>query len=204
MIRAFVLALCSLVTIAAQAETVRSCQSASFNADLKVFDNFEQELGAGLTFRIKTGADPAWTFDIVPSNAASNDYIYPVNFPLRFNASQYLGPAYGEDVKASLSHPHEVRFVLDRADYERVSSLVGNVLWPYQTSDPDGALASYMNAVKNAKKGWLTVKALSYKTDPKTDALTDMALHVQVTTPQDFVFASGLKPKPASCPPDED
>jgi len=92
-----------------------------------------------------------------------------------------------------------MNFLLTRSDYDRVSGLIGNVLWSYQTSDPDKALSDYTNAVDEAKKGQLKVNVSSHKTDPKTGALYRIKLRVQITTPVDFQFAPGFYPLPSSC-----
>ncbi len=193
------LSLCLLAAAGAQAQHSLSCQSVSFKVTLNANDNFERELGGGLLFRVRSEKNPGWFVDIVPAEENTKDYIYPVNLPLRFNGNQTLGPGYGETAKSSLSHPHEMNFLLDRSDYDRIFGLVGNVLWSYQTPDPDKALADYTNAVEHARKGSLKLIISSYKTDPKTGALARIKLRVGITTPQDFQFAPGLNPWPAPC-----
>jgi len=198
------LSVCLLTAIVAQAEVSPSCHSASFKVTLDVYDDFEQPLGGALLLRVRTLKEQGWFIDIVPAEATTNDYIYPVNPPLRFNSNQYLGAAYGESVKSSLAYAHEMRFLLDRNDYGRVYSLIGNVLWPYQTADPDRALSDYRSAAKHAKKGWLKVSVSSYKLDRKTDDLARIELRVRVTTPVDFSFAPGLKSRTVTCPLESD
>jgi hypothetical protein len=193
------LSLCLLSLLSAQAEQSPSCQFVSFKLTLNANDNYERELGGGLLFRLRSRKEPGWFVDIVPAEANTKDYIYPVNLPLRFNGNQMLGPGYGETIKSSLSHAHEMNFLLDRSDYDRISALVGNVLRSYQTPDPDRALADYTNAVDNARKGWVRITISSYKADPKTGALARIKLRVRITTPPDFQFAPGLNPWPAPC-----
>lgn len=192
---------CLIAAIDAQAQSSPACQFVFFKVHLNAGDNFERELGGGLLFRMTSEKEPGWCLDIVPAEANTKDYIYPVNLPLRLNANQTLGPGYGETVKSSLGHPHEMYFLLNRPDYDRVFGLIGNVLWSYQTSDPDKALADYTNAVDEAKKGWLRVAVSSYKTDPKTGALSRIKVRVDVTTPQDFEFAPHLNPLSWPCHP---
>lgn len=191
--------LCLLAPTGAQAQRSPSCQFVSFKVTLDANDNYERELGGGLLFRVRSQKEPGWFVDIVPAEANTNDYIYPVNLPLRFNGNQTLGPGYGETVKSSLSHAHEMNFLLDQSDYDRISGLIGNVLWSYQTPDPDKALADYTRAVDNARKGWLTISIASYKADPKTGALGRIKLRVGITTPQNFQFAPGVSPWPSPC-----
>jgi hypothetical protein len=193
------IAACFIAPIDVRAQSSSACQSVSFKVALNAGDNFERELGGGLLFRIRSQKEPGWFLDIVQAEANTQDYIYPVNLPLRFNGNQTLGPGYGETVKSSLAHPHEMRFLLNRSDYDRVSGLIKNVLWSYQTPDPDKALADYTKAVDEARKGSLKVAVASYKTDPKTGVPTRIKLRVEVTTPADFQFAPHLYPLPGPC-----
>ena len=156
------LLVCMLAGIRALAQAPDSCQSVYFKVTLNAHDDYQRELGGGLLFRVTSQKDPAWFVDIVPAEENTKDYIYPVNLPLQLNGNQTLGPGYGETVKSSLSHPHEMNFLLDRSDYQRISGLVSNVLHSYQTSDPDRALSDYSNAVDDARKGWLRVRIASY------------------------------------------
>ena len=186
----------------AQAEPSFPCKSVYFKAALNADDDFSLELGGGLLFRVrsekKIGKETGWFVDIVPAEANTKDYVYPVNLPLQSNGNQTLGPGYGETVKSSLAHPHEMSFLLNRTDYDRVFGLIGNVLQSYKTPDPDKAVADFTNAVDDAKKGWLRVTISSYKTD-KTGALTHIKLRMQVTTPLDFEFAPRLYAIPSPC-----
>jgi hypothetical protein len=187
-----------------QAQVSSSCNSVSFKVTLHVSEDFEKELGGGLLFRVKSEKQPGWFVDIVPAEATSQDYIYPVNLPLRFNPNQTLGPGYGETVRSSLAYTHEMQFLLYKPDYDQVSSLIGNVLWSYRSSDPDKALSDYASAARKAKKGMLKVTVSSYKTNNATGALARIKLRVQITTPLEFQYAPGLTPMPATCPVDTD
>ena len=153
MLRATLISAFVVAALLSQAQVSSSCNSVSFKVTLHVSEDFEKELGGGLLFRVKSQKQPGWFVDIVPAEATSQDYIYPVNLPLRFNPNQTLGPGYGESVRSSLAYPHEMQFLLYKPDYDRVFSLVGNVVWSYQTSDPDKALSDYASAARKAKKG---------------------------------------------------
>jgi hypothetical protein len=199
MYRAALLPLCLLATVGVRAQSSSACQSVFFKVALNAHDDYERELGGGLLFRVKSQKEPGWFIDVVPAEENKKDYVYPANLPLRQNPNQTLGAGYGETVDSSLGHPHVMNFLLNRSDYDRVSGLIGNVLWSYQTSDPDKALSDYTNAVDAARKGQLKVTASSHKTDPKTGTLTRIKLRVQITTPMDFQFAPGFYPLPSSC-----
>ncbi|HXO35497.1 MAG TPA: hypothetical protein VN901_24420 [Candidatus Acidoferrales bacterium] len=203
MLRATLISAFVVAALLSQAQVSSSCNSVSFKVTLQVGQDFEKELGGGLLFRVKSQKQPGWFVDIVPAEATSQDYIYPVNLPLRFNPNQTLGPGYGESVRSSLAYPHEMQFLLYKPDYDRVFSLVGNVVWSYQTSDPDKALSDYASAARKAKKGRLKVTVSSYKTNA-TGALARIKLRVQITTPLEFQYAPGLTPISATCPADMD
>ena len=137
MIRSALTAFCLLIAAVAQAQPPPApCRSVSFEAELSAGDSFGKMVGGNLVFRLHPmpsgpkGRLNGWRLILAPSQAADKDYIYPVNPPLRFNGLQILGPSYGEDTKASLGQPHEMRFLLNQADYDRISPLVTNALWP--------------------------------------------------------------------------
>jgi hypothetical protein len=192
------LPLCLLATTGVHAQS-SACQSVFFKVALNAHDDYERELGEGLLFRVQSQKDSGWFIDVVPAEENKKDYVYPVNLPLRENPNQTLGPGYGETVDSSLNHPHVMNFLLTRADYDRVFDLIGNVLWSYQTPDPDKALSDYNGAVDEAKKGQLKIIVASHKTDSKTGALVHIKLRVQIRIPAEFHLAPGLYPFPSSC-----
>jgi len=207
MIRSALTAFCLLIAAVAQAQPPPdTCRSVSFEAELSAGDSFEKMVGGDLVFRLhpmRLGAEGqlnGWRLILAPSQAADKDYIYPVNPPLRFNGLQILGPSYGEDTKASLGQPHEMRFLLNQADYDRISLLVTNALWPYSAPHPDLAADEYVTGLKTITTGWLKLTVLSYKPDSATGELTNMKFGVQIKVPRDFVLAPGLKPQPTACP----
>jgi hypothetical protein len=190
-----------LAPISARKQPSFACQSVSFKVALNASNDFQRELGEGLLFRVMSEKQPAWFVDIVPAEEITKDYVYPVNPPLRFNPLQTLGPSSSETIQSSLAFSHAMKFLLKRSDYGRVSGLIGNVLWPAQTSDPDKAVSDYNTAVDNVPKGSLIIKVSSYKIDPKTRVLARIKLRVTITTPPDFQFAPGLTSWPAPCGP---
>jgi hypothetical protein len=195
------LPLCLLATIAGRAQSSASlpCQSIYFKASLNAHEDFERELGGGLLFRVKSMKQPGWFIDVVPAEEVRDDYVYPVNPPLRFNPNQTLGPGNSETAESSLRHAHVMNFLLNRSDYEKISGLIDNVLWPYKTPDPDKAVSDYTNAVDEAKKGQLKVVVASHKIDRKSGAVEHIKLRVQITLPTGFEFAPGLYPLPSRC-----
>jgi hypothetical protein len=189
-----------------QGREAAACKSASFKAEIVAGQSFERDLSSDLTFRLApTGLGPkgqlhGWEMSILALGRSERDYIYPVNPPLRFNGVQIFGPSYGETTKASLYYPHEVRFLLNQADYDRLSPLVTNALWPYYAPHPDQAAEEYFAVLKTMTTGRLKLTVLSYDADPETDSLRRMKFQVELAVPADFRLAEDLKPKPATCP----
>jgi hypothetical protein len=118
----------------AQSSPASPCHSILVSGQLASAEHFENAIGGDLIFGINPehlgpdGKLDGWTIELVPSREPKHDYIYPVNPPLRFNGLQTLGPSYGDDTKASLSHLHEMRFLLNQPDYDRLWPLVTNAL----------------------------------------------------------------------------
>ena len=184
----------------------RRCHAATFVAEVTAGAHFGRLLGNGLTFRLEPerlgpdGTDDGWYATVVATASPNDDYIYPVNPPLRFNGVQIFGPSNGDDTKAALAHAHVMYFLLNRADYEHLSPLLTNVLWPYSAPRPDAAGDEYETALQHLVAGQLTCTVVSYETAPDADSLRRLTLRVRATTPAGFAFAPGLAVKPAACP----
>jgi hypothetical protein len=190
--------LCIAAAIGPAEASSRSCRSVTFTAKLSIDQTFRQELGEGLLLRVQP-LDATWFVDVVPAARPQDDYVYPVNPPLRFNGNQTLGPGYTETAASSLGHPHEMWFLLDGADFKHISSLIGSVLWPYQTSNPDKAMSDYSDAVRAAKTGWLQLSVQTYDLDKGGD-LESIQFRVNMVVPADFALEKSLKAGRAVCP----
>ena len=141
--------------------------------------------------------EAGWTFSL--EDAEGRDYIYPVNPPLRFNPSQYLGRAYGESARQSLSSTRELRFLLNKADYERFWPLVTNALWPYSAARPDKATEEYFTELGKLRTGLLRLKIV--KSDVTSDDMIRSGeFTVEFVAPSDTHFDPQLKPYPEGCP----
>ena len=136
-----------------------ACRSFAFTGELAAKRSFERVIGNGLYFQLKPtglgakGQLDGWEIYIVRPEAAEQDFIYPVNLPLRFNGVQILGASYNDDAKASLGHPHEMWFLLNKADYDRLSPVVEHALWPYSAPHPDKVGDEFFAALKTVLPG---------------------------------------------------
>jgi len=185
-----------------------ACHSISLRHEILSKEIFEAPVGAGLKFRLypirlgPKGQLNGWRMEIVSEQGPTSDFIYPVNPPLRFNGVQIFGANYGDDTKASLAHPHIVRFLLRQEDFDRLKTPLENALWPYYAPNPDRAGPDYLQLLKTVTTGQLVVRVLSYTTEPGTDSLRRMKFGAEFTAPQNFQFAPEFKAKQTTCPPD--
>ncbi len=177
----------------------QNCQTAKFNGQLKGSDAFQQSLGNGLVFRLIPLKDNwGWQIIISPRNS-QDDWAYPVNPPLRFGNSQYLGTGYGETVKEQLKHEHEVRFLLTSTDYAQLFELAQDALWPYRAKEPNKATSDYLAALDRVKTGTVKLVALDYDKNGPPEKVNWMSFDAHVITPKGFHGDSGLDWRTIEC-----
>jgi hypothetical protein len=184
-----------------------SCRYAAFTAMVEAGDRFEKRIGGDLVFRLEperlgpTGTLDGWRMTIASSRSPDRDHIAPVTIPLRQNPEQDFGPVYGEDTKASLSRPHDVRFILDDRGYDHIHPLWTNALWPYSAPRPERAADEYVSALRTLPTGRLVVTVLSWASEPGTDSIRRMRFRADVTTPGPFALDPDLGTRTVPCPP---
>jgi len=178
-----------------------SCSAVSFTAKLDAGDSFAQKVG-GLEFKLtathgKTSCN-GWGFSLEDGNG--NDFIYPVNMPLRFNPSQFLGCSYGLTAKQGLEMKRSLRFILSEQDYLRLDPLMRDALWPGDSPDPEHAAERYLNAIRAVQTGLIRLKTVRYELS--SDGLIQSAtFRVDLIAPAGFRFDTALKTYSTHCPP---
>lgn len=180
----------------------QSCLRASFQGTIKAADSFATPLGNGLVFHLNPLRDKwGWTVVVSPQNRATDDWAYPVNPPLRFGNSQYMGTGYGESVKQQLSYSHEISFLLSSADYERMSKLAEDALWPYKSSQPENATTKYLAALKDIARGTLAITPVDYESAGSPETVEWMKFRAVVIVPREFSGSNDLRWSSGSCKP---
>ena len=204
-LRVFIIVLISSSVVLC-AETKRpDCQSFTIAGELLAKAKFERVIGNGLTFRLtptRLGANgqlDGWEIYIVHAEAPEQDYIFPVNLPLRFNGVQILGASYNDDAKTTLDHPHEMWFLLNKSDYVRIWPAVEHAYWPYMSTHPDKAGDEFFSALKTVETGWLKFTALHYDIASDADSIKKMEFHVNFIVPKTFERAPDLKSQTVPC-----
>lgn len=176
------------------------CSAVSFTAKLGSGKSFEKKVG-GLRFKIRAahGKDlcGGWTFTM--EDASSHDFIYPVNFPLRFNPSQLLGCSYGLTVRQGLEMKRSMRFILNERDYLQLDPLMKGALWPADSPDPKHAGEKYLNSVRSVQTGLIRLDTLRSDISPG-GLIRSATFRVELVAPSSFHFQPALKPNPAPCP----
>jgi hypothetical protein len=182
-----------------------SCHSIIVMGELSAGELFEKPINKNFILKFNpqrmgpNGDVNAWGVALVQADGRNRDYIYPVNPPLRFNPLQIIGPAYGEDTKTSLRYPHRMRFLLSKADYDRLWPLVENALWPYNAPDPDKAANQYVKALKSLSTGELNLKILHYQADRATGSIRHISFRAEINVPKSFGFDQVWISKAVSC-----
>ncbi len=184
-------------SVAQKSKAAPTCNVVTFDVALNADDRFERRINS-LTFKIASLQDHwGWTFSL--ENSAGRDFIYPVNLPLRFNASQTLGRGYGYSARESLKYGRELRFLLNQSDYDRLGPLLNYALWPYSAPRPVSAADEYLTALSKIRTGLLRVEVL--RSDVAADdAVRSAEFQIQFIAPMDFHFEPSLKPRPVACP----
>lgn len=182
-----------------------ACRSFAFTGELAAKESFERVIGNGLTFQLKPtglgakGQLDGWEIYIVRPEKAEEDFIYPVNIPLRFNGVQILGASYNDDAKASLGRPHEMWFLLNKADYDRLWPAVEHALWPYSAPHPGKTTDEFFQALKSVETGWLKLTVLTYEIALEADSVRRIKFQAEFTMPTGFKLATDLNSAASSC-----
>ena len=176
------------------------CIQSDFVSTVKGGDSFQQPLGNGLVLHFNPLKDK-WGWEIVVSQEDNpgDDWAYPVNPPLRFGNSQYMGTGYGESVRQKLSYRHEIRFLLTKADYSRMSKLAHNALWPSESSQPENAASDYITALKSVPTGTVILTPVDYDRTGSPETVEWMKFTALVIAPPDFTGSSDLHWKARRC-----
>lgn len=175
------------------------CTQITLKVSLTAGQNYEQPIGRDFTLNVLANSTPpnGWTFTL--DGPSGDDYIAPVNPPLRSNPTQILGPAYGFTARDSLKIDRRIRFILGEADYKRIEQLWHYALWPGNAPNPDHAADDYVTAIKQLRAGWLRVKTVESDISPD-DIVRSATFIWEITAPSEFHFNPALKPKAVVCP----
>jgi hypothetical protein len=176
------------------------CRRAVFEARVRGGEAYSRLLGGGLVFHLQPqSGNQGWKIVVSPEGS-QEDWAYPVNPPLRSANAQAMMTGWGESVRARLGYSHQVYFLLEKADYERMFQLVSDALWPYSAKDPEHATEAYFDALSHIRTGMVEVTALDYDRDGPPESVQWMRFRAVVTVPGDFAADPQLDWGTAACP----
>lgn len=177
--------------------TQTQCTAVAISFSLKTGDNFQKPV-SDLTFKVQPLKDNGgWMFSL--EDTRGRDFIYPVNPALRLNGSQTLGAGYGDAAKQSLSHGRELRFLLNKPDYEAFEPYVNHALWPYDAPDPVHGADEYFDALEKLRTGLFRLTILRADVAPD-DTVRSAEFKAEFIAPSWFQFDPSLAPHPMICP----
>jgi hypothetical protein len=179
------------------------CHRAAFEDRARGGEAYSRPLGGGLVFHLQPeGKNQGWQIVVSPEGS-QQDWAYPVNPPLRSANAQAMMTGWGEGVRARLGHPHRVRFLLEKADYERMSQRVSDALWPYSAKDPEHATEAYFDELARVRTGTVEVTAIDYDRSGPPKSVEWMRFLAVVTVPGDFAADPRLNWRAGACAPPE-
>ena len=185
-------------------ESASRCSAARLTVKLDAGQSFAQEVG-DLELRIsathgKTSCN-GWAFSLEDANG--NDFIYPVNMPLRFNPSQFLGCSCGLRARQGLKMKRNLRFILSEQDYLRLAPLMRDALWPGDSLDPEHAAEKYLKAIRTLRTGLIRLDTVHSALTPDGH-ISSATFRVELIAPDSINFGPGLKPHSTPCPANPD
>jgi hypothetical protein len=176
--------------------TQLECHSVSFSVTLQSEGGVRRQVGTHF-FRMQPLRTGGWTFSLEDSDG--QDFIYPVNPPLRLHGQQTFGAGYGQTAKQSLAHDRQLRFLLNSSDYEKMKPIVQNALWPDKAPDPERAADQYFQTLAAMPTGLLQLTVLRSDIS-QADKVRSAGFRVELTAPLDFQFDPSLAPRLTACP----
>jgi hypothetical protein len=201
----------------AQSRSGLACQVASFDGSLVQGQELDRDIGSGPLLRIwptpmgKVVRDEGWFIDIVSREQPADEYLNFVNEPIRDINNRVLGPGRNADTgkrntaEESLSHPREMRFILTKSDYDRLSAESEKARFSEGSPEVFAEALKRQQALReladSIPTGLFTFRILSYEVDPTTGYPLNIKFAAQLTAPKAFRFARRLNPSPGPCEP---
>jgi hypothetical protein len=171
------------------------CKQASFTGAVTSKDAYSHPFAPKLNFRLQPLKDDwGWVISIGGEDM-SEDWTYPVTFPIRTGEQQVMGTGYGSTVQQKMTYPIVVEFVLTHADFLKYSKMADEAL----ASTRAEAAGEFMDKLARLPQGQVTVKALNYGKGDTPETIKWMKFSVSVVVPASF--SSNLVAwTPVSCP----
>src|SRR5215472_215109 len=176
--------------------TQPQCITVATSFSLRAGGSFRQPIG-DFVFQVEPLESTGWLFSV--QDAKGHDVLYPVNPPLRLNASQTLGAGYGSKAKQSLSYSRELLFLLKESDYATLWPYVEHALWPYNAPDPNHAAEEYFSELDKLSTGLLSLAVIRSDVS-ENDEVRSAEFKAEFAVAAWFHFDPSLAPYVVTCP----
>ncbi|MCU1283926.1 MAG: hypothetical protein JWO13_276 [Acidobacteriales bacterium] len=172
----------------------QSCQETTVSGYVKRGEGYSLAVGSDLEVRLVPMKDDwGWLIEAGPLGSPQ-DWAWVTNPPYHSGNSQLLGTGYGENARDQLKRPHQVRFVLNKADYDWMSELVEE---QQKNSKAVGPLLSALSEVKTASA---VVSAVDYEREGDPKQVRWMRFSLKVSVAPSFARSKALKWVKGACP----
>jgi hypothetical protein len=186
-----------LLTIAGRAQ---QCFKASQEGEVKGGEAYGLSIGQSLEFQLLPLKENwGWQAQVSPEGD-NEDWAYPVTPPYRGQNGEYLGTGYGDTVRTVLGYAHSFRFLTKAEDYKTLSDLIGDVLWPYQTKDPDAARTKFEDRKARSSTGGLRITPIDFDRSGPPETVKWMRFKLEIIVPEDFARSSNFNWAKSDCP----
>ena len=144
--------------------------------------------------RRESPQDWGWTISVSPKD--SEDWTFPVTFPIRSGESQSFGTGYGASARERLKYPATVNFVLNDRDYQRYSQRAYKTL----ASARAEAAGEYIAEVQRLSVGRVAVEAVDYDRSEAPEVVKWMKFKATIVVPKSFSGTAELSWSAVECP----
>ena len=185
-----------IVVVALTVQAQEQCRAASVITIIEGDRDFMLELGNDLKLHLRSGKDQlGWVVSVTPEGNIKEDWMFPVNLPLRTGESQFLATGYGESVRERMQYKHEIRFALTQSDYQQYARLATQTL---ESRDPDAA-GRFLAEYRKMRAGTVVIEPLKYQTSSDGTQMEWAKLKFVVIVPKTFPGSTALKWRRSEC-----
>ncbi len=181
--------------MAAVTTSAQRCKQTSFVGKVTSKDDYSHPFAPGLSFRLESLKDGwGWVISIGDQDR-SEDWTYPVTFPIRTGERQVIGTGYGDTVQEKMTHTTVVEFVLTHPDFVEYSKMADETL----ASPRPEVAGEFIQKVAKLQQGQVTVTPLSYGKGDTPETIKWMKFKVSIVVPATFQ-STVVSWAPVACP----
>lgn len=183
-------------------EDEKDCSTVRFSGEVVKDQLFEREVGRGLLFRLnpnRASNPPGWTIELRSLANPENDFLWVATPPYRFMNPRYLDTSYGYSAQEAVQMSERpFNFVLNAADYQKMTEAVRTLLWSYGHSEAE--LAEARKVVEETQTGSGSLRILHARVGVERVGdergwIESLKFEVELCLPADVPLAGGATPQ---------